>query len=79
MLLYDRSIILDSYEFVTMSGSKFIAASFNTKTRRTIHIIAFYQPQSLSLTMFLSTLQELISKSPTICPIVVLGDLNMMY
>jgi hypothetical protein len=77
MLLYDRSIVLDSCETVIMSGLKFIVASFNTSTRRIVHIIVVYKPPSLSLTIFLSTLQELISKSPTICPIVVLGDFTM--
>jgi hypothetical protein len=33
MLLYDRSILLDSYEFVIMSGSEIIDASFNANTR----------------------------------------------
>ncbi len=75
--MYDRSIVLDSCEFVTMCRSKFIVASFNTNTRRAVHIIVVYKPPSLSLTFFLSTLQELISKSPTICSIVVLGDFNV--
>ncbi len=79
MLLYDRSIVLDSCECVTMSRSKFLATSFNTNTCRAIHIIAIYKPPSLSLTIFLSTLQELISKSSIICPIVVLGILMWMY
>jgi exonuclease III len=77
MLLYDKNIVLDSCEFVTMSRSKFLATSFNTNTCRAIHIITIYKPPSLSLTNFLFTLQELISKSSTICPIVVLGDFNM--
>jgi exonuclease III len=77
MLLYDKNIVLNSCEFVTMSRSKFIVASFNTNTHQTIHIIVIYKPPSLSLTIFLSTLQELISKSPTNCPIVALGDFNV--
>jgi len=44
MLLYDTSIVLDSYEFVTMSRSKFIAASFNTNTCQIVHIIVIYNP-----------------------------------
>ncbi len=36
-----------------------------------------FKPPSLSLTKKLSTLQKLISKSPTIYPIVVLGDFNV--
>jgi len=77
MLLYDRSIVLDSCEFVTMYRSKCIVASFNTNTRRVVDIIVVYKPLSLSFNIFLSTLQELISKSPTICSIVVLGDFNV--
>jgi exonuclease III len=77
MLLYDRNIVLDSCECVIMSRSKFLATSFNTNTCRAIHIIAIYKPPSLSLTIFLSTLRKLISKSSTICPIVVLGDFNV--
>ncbi len=77
MLLYDRSIVLDSCEFVTMYGLEFIATSFNTNTRQIVHIIAIYKSPSLSLTNVLSTLQDLISKSPIICPIVVLGDFNV--
>ncbi len=77
MLLYDRNIVLDSCEFVIMSGLEFKVASFNTSIHWTIHIIAVYKPPYLSLTIFLSTFQELISKSPTICPIVVLGDFNV--
>jgi len=76
MLLYDRNIVFDSCEFVTMFGLEFIVASFNTNTRRIVHIIVVYKPPSLSLTIC-STLQELISKSPTICPIVVLRDFNV--
>ncbi len=75
--MYDKSIVSNSCEYVTMYGSEFIATSFNTNTHWTIHIIAIYKPPSLSLTKKLSTLQELISKSPTICPIVVLGDFNV--
>ncbi len=77
MLLYARSIAFDSCEFVTMSRSGFIVASFNTNTHWVVHKIAIYKPPSLSLTIFLSTLQKLISKSPTICPIIVLGDFNV--
>jgi len=33
MLLCDRSIVLDSCEYVTMYGLEFIATSFNTNTR----------------------------------------------
>jgi hypothetical protein len=77
MLLYDRSIVLDSCEFVIMSGLEFIVASFHTSIHQTIHVIAIYKPPSLSLTKKISTFQELISKSPTICPIVVLGDFNV--
>ncbi len=76
MLLYDRNIVFDSCEFVTMYGLELIVSSFNTNTCQTIHIIVVYKPPSLSLTIF-STLQELILKSPTICPIVVLGDFNV--
>jgi hypothetical protein len=76
MLLYNRNIVLDTCEFVIMSGSKFITASFNIDTHLTIHIIAIYKPPSISLTKKLSTLQKLISKSPTFCPIVVLRDFN---
>jgi hypothetical protein len=77
MLLYDRNIVLASCEFVTMSKLELIYASFNINTCQAVHIIVVYKPPSLSLTIFLSTLQELISKSPTICPIVVLGDFNV--
>jgi len=77
MLLYDRSIVLDSCEFVIMCGLEFIAASFNTTTYRIVHIIVVYKPPFLSLTILLSTFQELISKSPNICPIVVLEDFNV--
>jgi hypothetical protein len=77
MLLYDKSIVLDSCEFVTMYRSKFIAASFNTNICRVVHIIAVYKPPFISLIILLSTFQELISKSPTICPIVVLRDFNV--
>jgi hypothetical protein len=77
MLLYDKNIVLDSCESVTMYGLEFIVTSFNTNTFLVVHIIAIYKPPSLSLIILSSTLQELISKSPTICPIVVLGDFNV--
>ncbi len=53
MILYNRNIVFDSCKFVTMFGLEFIVASFNTNTRRTIHIIVVYKPPSLSLTIFL--------------------------
>ncbi len=77
MLLYDKNIVLDSCESVTMYGLEFIVTSFNTNTFLVVHIIAIYKPPSLSLIILSSTLQELISKSPTICLIVVLGDFNV--
>jgi hypothetical protein len=39
MLLYDRSIVFDSCEFVTMYRLEFIVASFNTNIHRVVHII----------------------------------------
>jgi hypothetical protein len=71
MLLYDITIILDSSESTTNYGAEFIVATFNKTTRQAIHIIAIYKPPSLLLTTFLSTLQKLISKSSTICPIII--------
>jgi hypothetical protein len=60
-----------------MFGSKFIIASFNIDTHRTVHIIAIYKPPSLSLTKKLSTVQKLILKSPIFYLIIVLRDFNV--
>jgi exonuclease III len=52
MLLYDKSIVFDLCESVTIYGSKFVVASFNTNTCLVVHIIAIYKPPFLSLTIF---------------------------
>jgi hypothetical protein len=46
-------------------------------TRWAIHIIAIYKPPFLSLMTFLSTIQNFISNSSTICHTFILGDFNV--
>jgi hypothetical protein len=77
MLLYDITIILDSSESIINYGAEFIVATFHKTTRQAIHIIAVYKLPSSLLMTFLSTLQKLISKSSTICPIIILSDFNV--
>jgi hypothetical protein len=53
MLLYDKTITLDSNESITSFRAKFIVATFNKNIFHVIHIIIVYKPPSLSLTTFL--------------------------
>jgi hypothetical protein len=50
---------------------------YNINICRVIQIITTYKPPHLFLTTFLFTLQHLISKFSTLCPIIILGDFNV--
>jgi hypothetical protein len=47
MVIYDKFLTLSSHEKFTILGAEFITTTFNTNTRKAIHVIAIYKPSTL--------------------------------
>ena len=77
MIDYDYHTKLLFHETHSTLGAEFIVASFNTNTRKSIHIIALYRPSTLPVTTFLNHLRHFLSTIPTSCPTTILGDFNI--
>jgi exonuclease III len=77
LLLYDNYMVLHSYETKIHNGSEYITSTFNVSTRRAIHVISVYKSHSTSLIEFLNILDNLISKAPQFCPLIIVGDFNV--
>ena len=77
MIVYDNHTKLFFHETHFTLGAKFIVASFNTNTRKSIHIIALYRPSTLPVTTFLNHLRHFLNKIPISCPTTILGDFNI--
>ena len=60
LMLYDKFMTLDCSQTINIDGSEYIAATFNSRIRKAIHIICIYKAYKCSITMFLNTLQILV-------------------
>jgi endonuclease/exonuclease/phosphatase family metal-dependent hydrolase len=77
MVIHDKFITLSSHETFIVLGVKFITTTFNTNTRKAIHVIAIYKPSTLLFSTIINQLQKLLDVMPTYCPIVIMGDFNI--
>jgi hypothetical protein len=77
MIIYDNFTTLSSHETFTSLKVEYIAATFNTNTRKTIHIIAIYRPSTLSLSMFIIHLQKFLDLMSISYPMIIIGDFNI--
>ena len=77
MIVYDNHTKLFFHETHFTLGAEFIVASFDTNTRKSIHIIALYRPSTLPVTTFLNHLRHFLNKIPISCPTTILGDFNI--
>jgi len=58
-------------------GVEFITTTFNTNTKKLIHVIAIYKSSTLLFSTFINQLQKLLDVMPTYCPTVIMGDFNI--
>jgi hypothetical protein len=58
-------------------GAEFITTTFNTNTRKVIHVIAIYKPSTLLFSTYINQLQKLLDIMPTYCPTIIMGDFNI--
>jgi endonuclease/exonuclease/phosphatase family metal-dependent hydrolase len=78
MIIYDNFMTtLSSHETFTSLGVGYIVATFNTNTRKAIHIRTIHRPSILSLSMFIIHLQKFLDLMPISCPMIIIGDFNM--
>ncbi len=77
MILYDKFTTLSSHETFTFLGVEFIIITFNTNTRKVIHVIAIYKHSILLFSRFINQLLKLLDLLLTYCPIVIMDDFNI--
>ncbi len=77
MMMYDIHMNLDFFNTIISDGSKYIAATFNTNTRKSIYILCVYKVHSCSISTFLNNIQTIIQESLEHCPIVIMGDFKV--
>jgi hypothetical protein len=77
MIIYDNFTTLSSHETFTSLRVEYIAARFDANTRKIIHILAIYEPSTLSLSMFKIHFQKFLDLMPISCPIIIIGDFNI--
>jgi hypothetical protein len=77
MILYDKFTTLSSHETFTILGAKFIITTFNTNTRKSIHVIAIYKNSILLFSTCINKLEKLLDLLLTYCPIVIMDDFNI--
>jgi endonuclease/exonuclease/phosphatase family metal-dependent hydrolase len=58
-------------------GAEFITTTFNTNTKKVIHVIAIYKRSTLLFSTFINQLQKFLDVMPTYCPTVIMGDFNI--
>jgi hypothetical protein len=74
MTMYDINMQLDSFNIITNNHLKYIVATFNINTRKSICIVCVYGAHSCSIFTFLNNLQTIIQQSPEHCLIIIMGD-----
>ncbi len=73
-MMYDIHMHLNSFDTTISDGLKYIATTFNTSTRKPIHIVCVYKVHSCLIFIFLKNLQIIIKNYLKHCPIIILGD-----
>jgi hypothetical protein len=77
MVIYDKFKTLSSHETFTILGVEFITSTFNTNTKKVIHVIAMYKSSTSLFSTFINQLQKLLDVMPTYCPTIIMGDFNI--
>jgi endonuclease/exonuclease/phosphatase family metal-dependent hydrolase len=77
MIIYDKFTTLSSHETFIILRAEIITTTFNTNTKKTIHIIAIHKPSTLLVSTFINQLQKLLNLMSTYCPTVVMDDFNI--
>ncbi len=68
---------LSSHETFTILGAGFITTTFNTNTRKAIHVIVIYKLSTLLFLTFINQLQKLLDLMPTYCLTIIMGDFSI--
>jgi hypothetical protein len=77
MMMYDIHMHLDSFNTIISDGSKYVVATFNINTWKTIHIVCLYRVHSCSIFINLNNFQTIIQQSPKHCPIIIMEEFNV--
>jgi hypothetical protein len=59
MIVYDKFTTLSSHETFIILRDEIITTTFNTNTKKTIHVIDIYKPSTLLVSTFTNQLQKL--------------------
>ncbi len=77
MILYDKFTTLSSHETFTILGPEFIITTFNTNTRKVIHVMAIYKHSILLFSTFINQLEKLLDLLLTYCPTITMDEFNI--
>jgi hypothetical protein len=77
MILYDTNMFISHTFSKTNSSIEFFIDLFNENTRQAIYIIAIYKPPQMKAIFFISIIKNIITKIPTNCPTIIIGDFNI--
>jgi hypothetical protein len=79
MVLYNDNVSLKENTTIINFDAEFITALFSDNKREALYIIAIYKPLKMQVLHFNSTLENIIQKMPSHCPIVIIGDFNINF
>jgi len=76
-MMYDIHMHLDFFNTIINDGLKYIVATFNINTWKSIHNVFMYRAHSCSIFTFLNNLQTIIQHSLKHCLIITMGDFDV--
>ncbi len=77
MMKYDIHMHLNSFNTITNDSSRYITATFNINTQKTIYIVCVYKAHPCLKFTFLNNLKIIIQQSLKHCPIIIIGNFNV--
>jgi len=77
MIIYDKFTTLSSHETFINLIIEFITNTFNTNTKKIIHVIAIYKPSTMLFSTFMNQLQKLLNLMLTYYPTIIMGGFNI--
>ncbi len=77
MVLYHTNMVLSHTFSKINSGTPFLIYFLNENTWQALHIIVIYKPQQMNAIFFISILKNIVTKIPTNCPTIIIGDFSI--
>ncbi len=79
VLYYDDNVSLTKSTTITNYDVKFITTLFNDNTWEALYIIAIYKPPKMQVPHFNSILENIVPKTPSHCPTIIIGNFNIIF